>query len=144
MEQEKLARKRERDRARSKRWRQLHPDRYREQAIQQNLKRKATKPWKLYVNGANRRGLQYNMSDELAEQTMRMPCHYCGQSGGPFVGIDRKDNNVGYTPANILPCCKRCNWAKGTSRYEEFQEYIHALAFFVYTNRKRKNGIKAD
>jgi hypothetical protein len=26
--------------------------------------------------------------------------------------LDRKDNDLGYTPENVVACCTRCNYAK--------------------------------
>jgi hypothetical protein len=43
------------------------------------------------------------------------PCFYCGGSL-PEVGYgtDRQDNKLGYTTANIVPCCETCNEKKGS------------------------------
>jgi hypothetical protein len=39
-------------------------------------------------------------------------------------GIDRKNNNMGYTIENSLSCCAKCNFMKGKLSYEEFIEQI--------------------
>jgi 5-methylcytosine-specific restriction endonuclease McrA len=40
-----------------------------------------------------------------------------------YSGIDRKDNEKGYTEENCVPCCKRCNGIKGEwLSYEEMLE----------------------
>lgn len=39
-------------------------------------------------------------------------------------GIDRKDNNIGYTKENTVPCCKFCNFAKHTMNENEFKQWI--------------------
>ena len=62
---------------------------------------------------------------------MRCPCHYCGVRGNPRLGIDRKDNDLCYTLANSVPCCKLCNRAKLTQTYEEFQSYLQRVATCV-------------
>lgn len=42
-------------------------------------------------------------------------CEYCGfHQEGVFLGIDRVDSRKGYTVENCLPCCWRCNTAKGS------------------------------
>lgn len=51
-------------------------------------------------------------------------CHYCGGelefvarniNGKRAIryNLDRKDNGLGYCAANLVVCCKRCNYAKG-------------------------------
>ncbi len=45
-------------------------------------------------------------------------------------GIDRKDNSVGYTVENCVPCCPTCNKAKHNSSYEEFILYLDNLVNF--------------
>lgn len=63
-------------------------------------------------------------------------CFYCGveplnirktlETYGGFIynGIDRKDNNKGYTLDNCVPCCKVCNYAKRDLTVEEFYSWI--------------------
>lgn len=53
-------------------------------------------------------------------------CHYCDapivwreyrsqhSRGGFGSNLDRKDASVGYTVDNVVACCGRCNYAKGT------------------------------
>lgn len=37
-----------------------------------------------------------------------------------YQGIDRKDNNSGYTKENVVPCCKICNYGKFIMSKEEY------------------------
>ena len=39
-------------------------------------------------------------------------------------GIDRIDNNLGYTVQNSISCCKKCNYAKHKMSYDEFIELV--------------------
>lgn len=41
-------------------------------------------------------------------------CHYCQKhsEGRSFTGLDRIDNTQGYAPANVVPCCKQCNYQR--------------------------------
>jgi hypothetical protein len=37
-------------------------------------------------------------------------CHYCGDKADKgYNGIDRVDNNIGYTTSNAVSCCELCN-----------------------------------
>ena len=42
-------------------------------------------------------------------------------------GIDRIDSNRGYTPDNVLPCCKYCNVAKLNNSQEDFLEWAERV-----------------
>jgi hypothetical protein len=58
-------------------------------------------------------------------------CHYCTaalvwtkfnvKKHGTAYNLDRMNNALGYTSANVTPCCKRCNWSKAACySYEEW------------------------
>lgn len=41
-------------------------------------------------------------------------CYYCGSSlGTTGHGLDRIDNDKGYYPDNVIPCCGICNEIRG-------------------------------
>lgn len=42
-------------------------------------------------------------------------------------GIDRVDNTQGYTLANAVPCCKRCNQLKSDMQLKEFLSQIERI-----------------
>lgn len=42
-------------------------------------------------------------------------------------GIDRIDNNKGYTIDNVVPCCKMCNQAKNDYTLQEFQDWVEKI-----------------
>jgi hypothetical protein len=88
-----------------------------------------------YVRGAKKRGLAFEFTTEQVLQLMQQDCYYCGRkpetvarthnaNTGLFVynGLDRRDNAVGYTKLNTVPCCKPCNFAKGRMTEEEFYD----------------------
>lgn len=58
----------------------------------------------------------------------KKPCRYCGRAL-PEVGygIDRLDNSKGYTKANSVPCCGKCNKAKSNMSEKEFKSLIEAI-----------------
>ena len=40
---------------------------------------------------------------------------------------------------NVVPCCRRCNFAKGTASYEEFVAWFERAADFVVAKRQKKD-----
>jgi len=65
-------------------------------------------------------------------------CVYCGRSPsqiigkanrGTFIynGIDRVNNDIGYTKDNSVSCCKICNYMKHTSSKDEFLSNINRI-----------------
>jgi 5-methylcytosine-specific restriction endonuclease McrA len=83
---------------------------------------------------ANKRGLQWRLSEEQAGSLFRSDCFYCGappsnimrERTGDFVynGIDRIDNELDYVPFNVVPCCGVCNSAKSKLGFTEFTSWI--------------------
>lgn len=103
-----------------------------------------------YKFKAKEKGLSFNISLEQFKIITSENCHYCKIEPSQkaennnivyaYNGIDRKDNNVGYELENSLPCCKVCNRAKNSMKYEEFIEYLDRI-FMV---RNEKNGPISD
>lgn len=85
----------------------------------------------IYENNAQKRELEWALSDEECRRLFSDPCAYCGAKGSNkgrkgfmYNGIDRVDNTRGYEEGNVVPCCKPCNKAKGTMSEAEFREWI--------------------
>ncbi len=68
------------------------------------------------------RGLEVALDDDEIEMRLLSNCVYCGALPNPFNGIDREDNQKGYTTENAVPCCQVCNYMKGCLSKEEFLE----------------------
>ncbi|KKN88869.1 hypothetical protein LCGC14_0244760 [marine sediment metagenome] len=93
-----------------------------------------------YRHQAKTRGLGFSLSKKHFRELVTNSCHYCGippsnsvkkkGSNGEFVysGIDRVATKYGYSVKNCVPCCKTCNWAKGTMNLEEFKSWITRIA----------------
>lgn len=65
---------------------------------------------------AKRRTLEWTLTIEEYEQLIQMNCFYCDGALGKVevsVGLDRIDNNQGYSIDNVLPCCATCNRLRG-------------------------------
>lgn len=77
--------------------------------------------------------------EQFFELTKFPDCHYCGTALNRNAKkdtahyrsylLDRKDNSVGYTFDNCVPCCWPCNQTKGNRyTYEEFLAIGRGLA----------------
>jgi hypothetical protein len=94
--------------------------------------------WSRYLStmrsNARKHGREFSLSDEEVKQICSQSCVYCGSlpsvdcKGISRVGIDRFDNNLGYTKENSLPCCFRCNRMKGQLTYKEFIEHATKIS----------------
>lgn len=95
-----------------------------------------------YRSNALRRRQAFELSKEYFSKIIKENCFYCGKPpsnrylphnkrcrGDPCIynGIDRIDNNIGYTESNIVPCCKFCNVSKGRLTKDEFLENVKQI-----------------
>jgi hypothetical protein len=84
--------------------------------------------------GAVKRGHSFSLMAVDVKTLCQQNCHYCGtEPAQPRLylkeavlinGIDRINSDLGYELGNVVPCCKHCNFAKGTKTYEEFREWL--------------------
>lgn len=87
-----------------------------------------------YQHGAKERNLSWELSREQFIELTHKNCFYCDNTpnniskrkSGDFVynGIDRIDNNLGYSIDNVVPCCSICNRAKLEMSKDEFLSFI--------------------
>ncbi len=96
--------------------------------------------WHGYVRGAKMRGLVFEISFEDFLIITKLPCRYCSEKPFNYTksqstyrdqylhnGIDRVDNEIGYTLNNCAACCKICNNAKKEMTVEDFEAWIDKL-----------------
>jgi hypothetical protein len=87
--------------------------------------------------GAKERGLCFEISISDYAVLISRSCFYCGKPPvlreepgthprKPLTanGLDRVNSSVGYTTANVVPCCWDCNRAKHTLSQLEFFRWI--------------------
>jgi len=90
-----------------------------------------------YKNRAkNKKNQEWTLTDGEAIALFKKPCHYCDTHKNQMSGIDRKDNNLGYTPENSLPCCTLCNMMKFTYSYDNFYKIINVISHNYVGNPK--------
>jgi len=93
----------------------------------------------LYKRGAKSRNFEFNLSDIQFKKLTKENCHYCGRdpkntiSGktyyGEYIynGVDRVDNNKGYTLDNCVSCCCICNKMKMKLSVDDFLDRIKKI-----------------
>jgi hypothetical protein len=93
-----------------------------------------------YIASSEARGYDWNLSDNDFDCLIFQNCYYCGippltpkKTCGKhsveifYNGIDRIDNNLGYTKDNCVACCKICNRAKSDLDIKEFMLWIKRI-----------------
>lgn len=93
-----------------------------------------------YKANAKMRGVPYSLSLDEVVALFASDCFYCGRPPSTTVtrlnhwgeftynGIDRIDNNRGYEPGNVLPCCMECNFKRGAQPQDDFLAWVRSVA----------------
>ena len=111
------------------------------------------KPWQLkegesafnnlfyqYKRGAEIRNLEFDLSKEQFKKLTKEPCFYCGdmetmvkrgqgKTSGDYYynGIDRVNNDMGYTIENCVASCSLCNFMKHKNSQDIFLNQIRKI-----------------
>lgn len=92
-----------------------------------------------YKQNSKNKNRKFELSKEQFKKLTSSNCHYCARQPrnkinidkfyGDYIhnGIDRKNNNKDYIISNCIPCCKKCNYLKGTLEYKEFLQLIEEI-----------------
>lgn len=94
-----------------------------------------------YRRGADARNLEFLFDKETFKIEVTKNCFYCGKEpsqtitssnssqGSQFLynGLDRMDNQLGYTLKNCVPACWPCNKLKKANNTEEFLDRIKRI-----------------
>lgn len=109
-----------------------------------------------YTAKAKRRNQVFDINNEDFLRLTSSNCHYCGiepktvkkmgrykgmteetfeRAKYVYNGLDRIDNNIGYIITNVVPCCKKCNYAKHTSSQTEWKEWIDRFVSFQLSKK---------
>lgn len=82
--------------------------------------------YKSYKYDANRRNIPFLISYEEFLVFQNQKCFYCNDHPDK-IGLDRKDNNLGYDKDNIVACCKSCNFLKGSLNTDDFLNLVKKI-----------------
>lgn len=72
------------------------------------------------------RGRDNDLTVEAVSGLLQGPCLYCGETGLRMT-LDRIDNSIGHTLANVVPACERCNYARRDMPYEAWLVVADAM-----------------
>lgn len=99
-----------------------------------------------YRRSASKRGHQFTLTEQQFKKLTKGHCYYCGcepktpilsKSGREpyyFNGVDRVNNDEGYTPSNSVTCCRWCNSFKSNFDHEVFLK--HVVSIFLHQIKK--------
>ena len=92
-----------------------------------------------YKTNAVVRGHEWGLTDDEFNSLTTSNCYYCDAPPSQtrvqtrlhgrytYTGIDRVDNNKGYKPGNVVPCCKICNYMKRKMTQQEFLAHLKRI-----------------
>jgi len=76
--------------------------------------------------GAIERGYDFELTLSQFDNIVNNKCYYCG--GVEKIGVDRGDNEKGYTLDNSVPCCGMCNLMKYVHTEQKFISHAIKIA----------------
>lgn len=103
--------------------------------------------YRRYAKVAHKKGLPFELDLPQFIDLIHKNCVYCGveprqkvkDSKLKYNGIDRIDNDKGYTLENSRSCCGTCNRMKSSSNYIEFLEHVYKIANHIESQRTKKD-----
>jgi hypothetical protein len=105
------------------------------------------KLYQRYQRDAKKRNIEFDLSFENFCNLVIQPCHYDNKLSDKlskvnrsssqimYTGLDRKNNLLGYTLSNVVPCCTECNRMKSNIlSYEEMKIAMKAILEYRNVN----------
>lgn len=96
-----------------------------------------------YKNASKRRLLSWDLPENKFIELLFSNCYYCKSPPLTLLkvkkhklmvnGVDRVNNDLGYSINNCVACCKFCNRAKNNATLEDFTNWINRIK--KYENR---------
>lgn len=91
-------------------------------SMKRTFTKEENKKYSSYIKRAKDKQFQFEFTKDEFVSIINSPCVYCGIT--KLNGLDRIDSNMGYTKANVQPCCGECNMAKYTMTHEQYINFI--------------------
>jgi len=92
---------------------EVESKRVRNRNYQEEAKRNVSSYWKSFCRRVEKRDKENTLSESDFINIISKSCYYCGyQNDKEVLGIDRLDNNKGYSLENCVTSCKICNRMK--------------------------------
>ena len=86
-----------------------------------------------YERNAYDRNIEWKLTKKDVEKLVTGNCFYCTfKDEIKFIGMDRVNNNLGYTINNTVSCCKFCNRGKNDSNIEDFKNWIKRAYKYIW------------
>lgn len=98
--------------------------------------------YKRYLRSARDKNIYFDITLERFNALTKKLCAYCErpplQRSGDYMynGLDRVDNERGYTESNLSPCCQECNAIK-SNRLAADEMRVVAQALKAYRARDK-------
>jgi hypothetical protein len=109
-----------------------------------------------YKEAANRRSIEFLLTEEQFLSYIFEACYWCGMSPSNrttttvrpgrrvyklvYNGIDRIDNSKGYTMDNCVTCCKICNKSKSDLTVEEWKSWLSRAYHYKFNDYPKGVG----
>ena len=94
-------------------------------------------------SGAKSRGIYFELTKEFMIANWNADCNYCGVKLD-IARFDRVDSDKGYTEANVVPCCKNCNYVKLTHTPEFLLAHLRKMIKQMDKNKIMEFGNNSD
>jgi hypothetical protein len=84
----------------------------------------------VYKSRAQTKGFDFTLTENDYKYIIQQKCNYCKKETDLYHtnGIDRTNNDQGYTIENCVACCSECNYMKGSLNDREFIESCKNIA----------------
>ena len=83
-----------------------------------------------YKSNAKKKNRVFEITKEQYSLMTNTPCYYCERTITETnkSGMDRVDNDEGYTTDNIISCCGECNRMRGNTGQDEYIDMVKRIA----------------